>query len=315
MACRPRIRVPCWPCCCWPLAACTTPQTAALDRGARRPAIQRRRSRTCRSFPQEDYYCGPAALATVLAWGRPAGHARTSWPIRSIRPGRQGTLRSDILTAARRQGRLAVPIGVAAGTSWPRSPPAIRFWCSRTCRSPGIPSGTMRWRSVTTWERREITLTVRPRSGAGHLISTLSSAPGRAATNGPWRCLPPNRLPVSADEQGGPAGRSRARAGRARARGRGGLFGDSRALAGQFRRPHGPRQRVVRRRRHGGAELAYRQAIDADPERAEAWNNLAYVLAARGLKQDAVAAAREALRLSPDNQAPYLDTLKDVSGS
>ena len=64
-----------------------------------------------------------------------------------------------------------------------------------------------------------------------------------------------------------------------------------------------------------GAELAYRQAIDASPERAEAWNNLAYVLAAKGHRQDAVAAAREALRLSPENEAPYLDTLNEVSGS
>ncbi len=64
-----------------------------------------------------------------------------------------------------------------------------------------------------------------------------------------------------------------------------------------------------------GAELAYRQAIDAGPERAEAWNNLAYVLAAKGHRKDAVAAAREAVRLSPGNEATYLETLQEVSGS
>jgi len=63
-----------------------------------------------------------------------------------------------------------------------------------------------------------------------------------------------------------------------------------------------------------GAELAYRQAIDASPERAEAWNNLAYVLAAKGLRTDAVAAANEAVRLAPGNEASYLETLQEVSG-
>jgi hypothetical protein len=39
------------------------------------------------------------------------------------------------------------------------------------------------------------------------------------------------------------------------------------------------------------------------------------VLAAKGRREDARAAAREAVRLSPDNEAPYLETLEEVSGS
>jgi Flp pilus assembly protein TadD len=63
----------------------------------------------------------------------------------------------------------------------------------------------------------------------------------------------------------------------------------------------------------GGAESAFRQAVELMPSQAEGWNNLAYALAAQGRQDEAIEAAREALRLSPGNQAPYLDTLRDVS--
>jgi hypothetical protein len=60
-------------------------------------------------FPQEDNFCGPAALATVVAWSgisvEPEQIAE-----RVYTPGRKGTLQSDILAAARREGRLAVPV-------------------------------------------------------------------------------------------------------------------------------------------------------------------------------------------------------------
>ncbi len=61
-------------------------------------------------FPQDDYYCGPAALAMVLAW---SGHEVTQDDLVPVvyTPGRQGTLQADILAGARRYGRLAVPVG------------------------------------------------------------------------------------------------------------------------------------------------------------------------------------------------------------
>ncbi|MDX1425912.1 MAG: PA2778 family cysteine peptidase, partial [Kiloniellales bacterium] len=90
------------------LAACTTPQTAALIEAPgdlpSSAAVE-----DVPFFPQEDYYCGPAALATVLAWsGLPA--TPEELVDRVYTPERQGTLRSDVLAAARREGRLAVPV-------------------------------------------------------------------------------------------------------------------------------------------------------------------------------------------------------------
>lgn len=60
-------------------------------------------------FAQTQYFCGPAALATVLnASGLETSPDRLADSVYT--PGRQGTLQSEIITGARRQGRLALPI-------------------------------------------------------------------------------------------------------------------------------------------------------------------------------------------------------------
>ncbi len=60
-------------------------------------------------FAQEDYYCGPAALAMTLAWSGLEVRQDDLVPV-VYTPGRQGTLQSDILAAARRYERLAVAV-------------------------------------------------------------------------------------------------------------------------------------------------------------------------------------------------------------
>lgn len=49
------------------------------------------------------------------------------------------------------------------------------------------------------------------------------------------------------------------------------------------------------------AESAYRAALDLEPERADVWNNLAYALAAQGRYQAAGEAIQQALALDPEN--------------
>lgn len=60
-------------------------------------------------FAQTRYFCGPAALATVLNTTglktAPDGLAESVYT-----PGREGTLQTEIITGARRQGRLALPL-------------------------------------------------------------------------------------------------------------------------------------------------------------------------------------------------------------
>lgn len=293
------------------LAACTTPQTAALiEAPGELPSSAA--VADVPFFPQADHYCGPAALATVLTWsGLPATPDELAGQVYT--PGRQGTLRSDVVAAARRQGRLAVPIGslrdvmaeIAAGH------PVLVFQNLSLSWYP-------QWHYAVAvgydLGRREITL----RSGREAERVTSLDTFERTWTRGDhWALvvMQPNRLPVSADKQAvlrAAAGLERVGLGPEAAAAYSGILvrwpGSFAALMGLGNVWYGDGDMA-------GAELAYRQAIDASPERAEAWNNLAYVLAAKGRGQDAVAAAREALRLSPDNEAPYLDTLKEVSGS
>jgi len=57
-------------------------------------------------FPQEDYQCGPAALATVLAHGGEAVTADALVPEVYL-PARHGSLQVEMLATARRHGRVA----------------------------------------------------------------------------------------------------------------------------------------------------------------------------------------------------------------
>ena len=56
-------------------------------------------------FPQDDYQCGPAALATVLAFSSARATAQSLVPQVWL-PGRQGTLQLELLAAARRHDRI-----------------------------------------------------------------------------------------------------------------------------------------------------------------------------------------------------------------
>ncbi|MCP4470804.1 MAG: PA2778 family cysteine peptidase [Gammaproteobacteria bacterium] len=50
------------------------------------------------------------------------------------------------------------------------------------------------------------------------------------------------------------------------------------------------------------AASAYRRALQIDPDKAEVWNNLAYALARLGERESSLAAIARALELDPDNQ-------------
>ncbi len=61
-------------------------------------------------FPQTAYYCGPAALATVLsASGQDLAPDEIAKQVYT--PGRNGTLQTEIKTGSRRNARLALPVG------------------------------------------------------------------------------------------------------------------------------------------------------------------------------------------------------------
>jgi hypothetical protein len=90
------------------LAGCATPLTQALRESPPPGPRQAELDRTP-YFPQIDYHCGPAALATVLqAAGGPQVPADLVPQV--YLPGRQGSLQVELLAAARRHGLLATVI-------------------------------------------------------------------------------------------------------------------------------------------------------------------------------------------------------------
>ena len=105
------------------LSGCATPQLDSLQRSERQGLPERAEVPAVPFFAQDDFYCGPAALAMTLAW---SGLQVTDDQIAPLiyTPGREGTLQSDVITGARRYGRLAVPVRdlrsllgeIAAGT-------------------------------------------------------------------------------------------------------------------------------------------------------------------------------------------------------
>ena len=90
------------------LAACASP--ARLELAQLPPGVPERVEIAAVPFvPQDELYCGPAALATALTWsGAAVSQAELAPAV--FTPGRAGTLQQDMLSAARRHGRLAVAV-------------------------------------------------------------------------------------------------------------------------------------------------------------------------------------------------------------
>lgn len=261
--------------------------------------------------PQEEQYCGPAALATVLGWsGLPGTQEALAREVYT--PGREGTLAHDLVGAARRHGRLAVPVTdlsqllaeVAAGhpvlvqqnlgLAW------YPQWHFAVAVGYDLTAGTVALRSGA--ERRRVVS-----------LDTFDRTWARA---GRWALvvLPPEQLPARGDQ----AAVLNAAAGLERV-GRvdeaamayeailqrwpgslGGLIGrgNARYAAGDL----------------DGAKAAYRAALEHHPGAAAAWNNLADVLAAQGARDEALIAARRAVALGGLHAEVYRRTLEEISG-
>jgi len=261
-------------------------------------------------FPQEQYYCGPSSLAMALAWsGLPVMPDDLVAAVYT--PGREGTFASDIVTAARRNGRLAVEIHalddvlaeLAAGhpvivfqnlrlSLFPQWHFAVAIGYDLEERQLILRSGTTRRLVMpldafeNTWRRAEYwALVVLPPDTAP---ATADPEPWLAAATGLERVSRPQEAQLAYDAflARWPQNRS-AQMGRANA-----LF----ALD-----------------RFDRAEQAYKDIVAGDPLMAEAWNNLAYALYRQGKRDEAVRAAMRAVAIGGSQSADYADTLREVS--
>lgn len=89
-----------------PLAGCAALQTDALQRSPPAGLARRVELTATPFFPQTEYHCGPAALATVLApLGLPADPVALAAQV--FLPARGGTLQIELVGGARRAGAVA----------------------------------------------------------------------------------------------------------------------------------------------------------------------------------------------------------------
>lgn len=181
------------------LAGCAqmVPQTVALRTGWPAGVPQSTSIQDVPFFPQDEYQCGPAALATVLAF---SGVPVTPEPLvgQVYIPERRGSLQLEMLAAARRYGRVSYVLAprygdllreVAAGN------PVLVLqdvgalttqWHYAVVNGFDYPSGTVYLRSGTE-ARREMPFTAFERSWM---------------RSGYWAMVatPPDRIPATATE-------------------------------------------------------------------------------------------------------------------
>lgn len=289
----------------WLLGACAAPQTARLlDTGA--PDLPRyAQVRGVPFFAQSDNYCGPAALAMAATW---AGEALTQERAGELvfTPGKEGTLRTDMVGAARRLGLMAVELGdvrsllteVAAGH------PVIVF------QNLGL-SWVPRWHySVVLAYDLDHQAIVQHSGVTPDRVTDLNAFERTWARGDYWALVlvPAGQLPA--------AGREPALLEAALGLERGGnIYSAAIAYAAILRRyPSslaawmGLGNSEYARSDFAAAAMAFQQATEVAPEHPAGWNNLAYAYAAVGRNREAQRAAERAVALADS----FRDTLREM---
>ena len=230
-------------------------------------------------FPQSDYQCGPAALATVMV---AAGVKITPDELvpEVYLPERKGSLQVEMLAAARRHGLVSYQLApsyadlireIAAGT------PVILL------QNLGIKEG---WHYAVAvgydWDTGMLQLALR-RNERQELPFAMNEMVWRRSGYWAMVAVPPDRIPASADEQRWLAAHRRARAHRAI---RAGAHRLPRRSSGAGRRTSTPRSASPTRTTRS-ASCARRKACcakrrSASPIRSIVLNNLAQTLADQG---------------------------------
>jgi len=263
-------------------------------------------------FPQEDYQCGPAALATLLVHqGIQIGPDALVSEV--YLPERQGSLQTEMLASARSRELLAYTLApqledvlreVAAGNPVlvfqnlgvnfaPYWHYAVVIGYDLPAREIVLRSGTIE-RHVNSFSRFERTWR---RGGRWAFVTVPPDSPPVTAEALPWLRA------ANALENTGRTGTA------------------TTAYETATRRwPEHPVSWIGLGNLHYGqgnleaAEDAFRELTQRQPEAHAGWNNLAHVLKARGCGEQARAAAHCAVGLAPDN-VQYLQTRETMDSA
>jgi hypothetical protein len=281
------------------------PQTIALRTAWPEGVPQHVELKDVPFFPQTDYQCGPAALATVLSY---AGASVTPDALVSqvYLPARKGSLQIEMLATPRRYGRVSYALApryadmlreVAAGNPvivLQDVGPMFTQWHYAVLNGFDYPSGTLFLRSGTK-ERQEMPFTAFEREWM---------------KSGYWAMVvtPPDRIPVTATEEGWMAAvLAMARSGDADA--------PAKAYEAALKRwpDNLPAAIGLANQYHAKGALAdaanvLRKALQRNPQSVIVMNNLAQTLSDQGRHAEALAQIDKA----SDPQSPFAAEVKNT---
>lgn len=260
-------------------------------------------------FPQEEYQCGPAALATVLDWSG-LSIEPDDLTDKVFTPSLKGSLQMAMISAARRSGRVAYLISdrddlfaeIAAGNpvvvlqnlglSW------IPVWHYAVAVGYDFPEEHVILRSGATARRQTS-------------MHTFDKTWRRSEYWG-LLVLKPSQLPATVKQEPyltALVGLERARQYQAAVKGYG---------AALTRWPQslpalmGMGNSYYALGRLGNSEQAFRKTVELHPQSGSARNNLAQVLFELGRRREALAEAKKAVELGGPMAGTYQQTLDEI---
>jgi predicted double-glycine peptidase len=261
-------------------------------------------------FPQEDYECGPASLAMVL---QSAGVQVTPEQLvdQVYLPGRQGTLQTELLVATRRHGLPAYVLQptveavlreVAAGN------PVLVF------QNLSLPIYPVWHYAVVTGFDRARNVLVLHSGRTAQLEMSLFAFERTWARGHYWAmvAVAPPKLPATAQPE--PYAQATAALERVQPQSAGAAYAT--ALQKWPNQPVlllGLGNTAYAMGDLGAAAGAYQQTVQAHPDYADAWNNLAQVQLELGKLRDASAAIAKAVALGGPRLGAYQATQRTVA--
>lgn len=284
------------------------PQTAALRDAMPEGLPQRAELKQVPFFPQDEYQCGPAALATVLVSSGVKITPEELVP-QVYLPERKGSLQVEMLAAARRHGRVSYQLAprfedllreIAAGNPvvvlWDQSP--VGSWHYAVAMGYDFDAGELYLRSGET-ERERVSFPVHEfmwrRSGYWAMVA-----------------LPPERIPATAHAErwlSAIAATERA----------GGAAAARTAYTAYLQRwPRSAPAAIGLANAHyalgelAAAERALRDAVAWDPQSAIALNNLAHTVSEQGRHSEALALVERAAALGGPHAAAVAQTRESI---
>ena len=262
-------------------------------------------------FPQDDFLCGPATLAMV---SQAAGKRVTPEQLtpQVYLPGRQGALQAEMQAATRRQGLVAYPIAPelkALLTELAAGQPVLVLLNLGLAFAP-------QWHYAVAIgydrAREEIVLHSGTTARMPMALSTFERTWARSEHWG-LRVSAPEQVPVTATADGW--------ANAVAALERSDLAAARSAYAAGLRRWPGHRIMMLgmgntayAQGQRAQAAQAYEATVQAHPDFADAWNNLAQVRLELGRRDAARDAARRAVALGGPRLPQYRELLERLEG-